>query len=81
MLYKKKNNYTSENNPLKNAPHTIKDILSETWDKPYSRAYAAFPLPWIKQRGKFWPTVGRVDNVRGDKNPVCVCGEAEDYIE
>lgn len=70
--------YSQENNLLKNAPHTVNLICSvdggkdkETkWDKPYSIQDAYFPLGWINQRGKFWPPVGRIDNVNGDRNPV-----------
>lgn len=63
-------NYDRVNNVLKNAPHSMDAVISQEWNRPYSREKAAFPLGWIKTRGKFWPTVGRVDNVWGDKNPV-----------
>jgi glycine dehydrogenase len=62
--------YERSNNVLKNAPHSLDAVVSGEWNRPYSREKAAFPLEWIKTRGKFWPTVGRVDNVWGDKNPV-----------
>ncbi len=66
------------NNPLKNAPHTAADLLRETWDRPYSREEAAFPLPWVKE-DKYWPPVGRIDNVYGDRNLVCACESVESY--
>lgn len=55
--------------PLKNAPHTWEMCFEDDWDKPYTRTQAAFPAPWVKSN-KFWPTVGRVDNVHGDRNLV-----------
>ena len=62
-----------QNNPLKNAPHTADMIAADIWNRPYSREQAAFPAPGLKEH-KFWPAVGRVDNVYGDRNPVCTCG-------
>ena len=61
-----------DDNPLKNAPHTIETIASSDWQHPYSREQAAFPLPWLRHR-KFWPTVSRIDNAYGDRNLVCTC--------
>jgi glycine dehydrogenase len=60
------------NNPLKNAPHPAGVVCAESWDRPYSRAQAAFPLEWVRQR-KTWPAVSRVDNVWGDRNLFCSC--------
>jgi glycine dehydrogenase len=65
-----------QNNPLKNAPHTADMIAAENWNHPYSREQAAFPAPWLKEH-KFWPAVGRIDNVYGDRNPVCTCAGME----
>jgi glycine dehydrogenase len=62
----------SRNNLLKNAPHTAQAVVSDKWDRPYPREQAAFPTPWTRQR-KFWPAVGRIDNVYGDRNLVCAC--------
>ncbi|MGA2747782.1 MAG: aminomethyl-transferring glycine dehydrogenase [Verrucomicrobiota bacterium] len=62
-----------QNNLLKNAPHTATDLVREPWDRPYSRERAAFPAPWTREH-KFWPAVGRIDNVWGDRNLVCTCG-------
>lgn len=61
-----------QNNPLKNAPHPAAVVCSDTWDRPYSRAQAAFPAPWVREH-KFWPSVGRIDNVWGDRNLFCSC--------
>jgi glycine dehydrogenase len=66
------------NNPLKNAPHTAAVVTGDKWDRPYSRAVAAFPAPWLRGN-KFWPTVGRVDNVYGDRHLVCTCPPLTDY--
>jgi len=60
------------NNPLKNAPHTADVVVSDSWARPYPRETAAFPAPWTRAH-KFWPAVGRVDNVHGDRNLVCSC--------
>lgn len=66
------------NNPLTNAPHTAEEVMASAWDRPYTREQAAFPAPWIKEN-KFWPFVGRVDNVYGDRNLFCVCIPIEEY--
>jgi glycine dehydrogenase len=65
------------NNPLKNAPHTAKFLCSGE-EIGYSRELAAFPLPYLKD-SKYWPPVGRVDNVYGDRNLVCSCLPIENY--
>jgi glycine dehydrogenase len=57
-------------NPLKNAPHTARALLVEEWKHPYSRMEAAFPAAATREN-KFWPAVGRVDNVYGDRNLIC----------
>ncbi|MCC6275166.1 MAG: aminomethyl-transferring glycine dehydrogenase, partial [Leptospiraceae bacterium] len=59
-------------NPLKNSPHTAESVISENWNHKYSRELAAYPLPYLRAN-KFWPSVGRVDNVYGDRNLVCTC--------
>jgi glycine dehydrogenase len=61
-----------ENNALKRSPHTALQVVSDQWDRPYSREQAAYPAPWLKEH-KFWPAVGRVDNVFGDRNVFCTC--------
>ena len=58
-----------QNNLLKGAPHTADMIASDNWTRPYSRQQAAFPAQWLHDH-KFWPHVGRIDNVFGDRNPV-----------
>ena len=68
----------AKNNLLKNAPHTADMIASDNWNKPYPRKQAAFPAKWLHEF-KFWPHVGRVDNVFGDRNPVCSCVGMENY--
>jgi glycine dehydrogenase len=68
------------NNPLKHAPHTAKAVCSDTWNRPYSRDTAAFPDRFTRA-SKFWPSVGRVDNVYGDRNLVCSCVGMEAYAE
>jgi len=59
-------------NPLKKAPHTAEVVISDTWSRAYSREQAAYPVPWIRAN-KYWPPVGRVDNVYGDRNLFCSC--------
>ena len=68
-----------QNNLLKNAPHTVEVVTADTWDRPYSREAAAFPVKSLREY-KFWPAVGRIDNVFGDRNPVCSCAGMENYI-
>ncbi len=68
------------NNPLKHAPHTAKAVCSDAWAHPYSREVAAFPSEFTRL-SKFWPSVGRVDNVYGDRNLVCSCAGMEAYAE
>ena len=68
----------AKNNLLKNAPHTADQIASDNWTRPYSREQAAFPAKSLLEY-KFWPHVSRVDNVFGDRNPVCSCVDMEAY--
>jgi len=68
----------ARNNLLKNAPHTAAQIASDNWNRPYSREQAAFPAKSLLDY-KFWPHVARVDNVFGDRNPVCSCVGMENY--
>ena len=65
-------------NPLKLAPHTADDIASDAWNRPYGREQAVFPAAWVRER-KFWPYVGRIDNVWGDRNLFCTCPPLESY--
>ncbi|AGP47577.1 glycine dehydrogenase [Psychrobacter sp. G] len=72
-------NWTLENNPLVNAPHTAAMVIDGEWTYPYSRETAAFPLPYIRNN-KFWPSVARVDDAYGDKNLMCSCPSIENYM-
>ncbi len=65
-----------QNNPLKNAPHTVEDLVAE-WDRPYTREQACFPRGAFRI-DKYWPPVGRVDNVWGDRHLMCTCPPVED---
>ncbi len=60
------------NNPLKGSPHTLEAVTADAWERPYSRAEAAFPLVG-QRKNKFWPSVSRVDNPYGDRNLICSC--------
>lgn len=60
-------------NPLKMAPHTQQQVISDSWDRPYSRELAAFPAAFVKKGNKIWPSVGRIDDIYGDKNLFCTC--------
>lgn len=68
------------NNVMKNAPHTLAMVTADTWDFPYSRQKAAYPLEYIADN-KFWPTVRRVDDAYGDRNLICTCAPIEEYME
>jgi glycine dehydrogenase len=68
------------NNVLKNAPHTARVVLTENWDRPYSREKAAVPLEHLRFN-KFWPSVSRIDSAYGDRNLVCACVPVEEYAE
>ncbi len=70
--------FDATDNPLKNAPHTLEMLTSDTWDHPYSREEAAYALDWIREN-KFWPSVRRVDDAYGDRNLVCTCAPIEAY--
>jgi glycine dehydrogenase len=69
-----------QNNALKNAPHTIVDLVDANWDRPYSREQAVFPVAGL-QDYKFWPAVGRIDQAYGDRNLVCSCLPMDAYIQ
>jgi glycine dehydrogenase len=66
-------------NPLKHAPHTVEDLIAD-WDRPYPREQGCFP-PGAFRVDKYWPPVGRVDNVYGDRNLVCICPPVESYAD
>ena len=67
-------------NPLKNAPHTAREVMATEWTHHYTREQAAFPLPFVAA-SKYWPPVKRVDNVYGDRNLICTCAPLEAYAE
>ena len=73
----RKGELPSEDNPVRNAPHTATTITSESWRHSYSRETAVFPLPWLKDR-KYWPPVARIDNVFGDRYPFCTWPRTDD---
>ena len=72
--------WPQDDNPLRNAPHTAESVLSGEWNHPYSREVAAYPLRELRE-GKYWPPVGRIDNVAGDRNLVCTCPDISSYQE
>ena len=65
-----------DQNVLKGAPHTAEVLTADAWDRPYSRQHAAYPAPWVREH-KFWPSVGRLNHVYGDKNLLCSCPPPE----
>jgi glycine dehydrogenase len=70
--------WPKDDNPLVHAPHTAQALLAEQWTHAYSREQAAYPLPSIRQN-KYWPPVGRADEVHGDRNVICTCPPLEAY--
>ena len=71
---------SAEQSALRHAPHTAETVTADSWQHAYSRQHAAFPAPWLKNH-KFWPPVGRIDNVWGDRNLACTCEAVEAYAE
>ena len=69
--------WSQEDNPLRNAPHTVADLMQD-WNHAYSKEKALFPLAWVNER-KFWPSVNRIDHVYGDKNLFCSCIPVDEY--
>jgi glycine dehydrogenase len=69
-----------KDNVLKNAPHTAATVISDQWDRPYTREKAVYPLTWVRDH-KFWPSVSRVDDAYGDRHLVCSCLPVEAYAE
>jgi glycine dehydrogenase len=67
-----------DDNPLVNAPHTAEDVASDRWDHPYGRELAGFPVDDVRT-DKYWPPVGRIDGVAGDRNLVCSCPPLDSY--
>lgn len=73
--------YSQEDNVLVNAPHPLHEITADDWAHSYSRNKAAYPLPILHHRHKFWVNVGRVNSAFGDRNLVCTCPPMESYME
>jgi len=72
--------YSIEESPLRNAPHCAEKVTSDSWQHKYSRSMAAYPVD-LRGKNKYWPPIGRVDNVYGDKNLMCSCPSMSDYQE
>ncbi|SFH74451.1 aminomethyl-transferring glycine dehydrogenase [Modicisalibacter xianhensis] len=70
--------WPADDNPLVNAPHTMADLMDDSWERPYGREIAAFPSEATKT-AKFWPAVNRVDNVHGDRQLICSCPTIDSY--
>ena len=70
----------AQDNPLKNAPHTGDMIADSGWEHPYPKEQAAYPVEGLYDF-KYWPPVGRIDNVHGDRNPICTCAGMEEFSE
>jgi glycine dehydrogenase len=72
--------WSAEDSPLRGAPHTAASLMTDEWDKPYSRELAAFPVASLRAT-KYWPPVRRIDGAKGDRNLVCSCPPVEAYAE
>jgi glycine dehydrogenase len=70
---------SAEDSPMRHAPHTVNDLVAD-WDRNYSREQGCFP-PGAFRIDKYWPPVGRVDNVWGDRNLTCICPPVESYMD
>jgi glycine dehydrogenase len=70
--------FTVENSPLRNAPHTAAAVVSSNWNRTYPREQAAFPVPSLRQ-DKYFPPVGRIDGAAGDRNLVCSCPPLSEF--
>ena len=70
--------FDKNDNPIKNAPHTIEEISGDDWNHKYTRQEAAFPIAYLKNK-KYWPPVARIDNVYGDRNLFCACPPIDQY--
>lgn len=69
---------SAEDSPLRHAPHTVEDLVAD-WERKYPREQGCFP-PGAFRVDKYWPPVGRVDNVYGDRNLICICPPVESYM-
>ena len=70
--------FTKEDNPIIQAPHTAKEVCGSEWNHAYTREIAAYPLGYLNE-WKFWPSVGKIDNTHGDRNLICTCPPIESY--
>ena len=70
--------FSAEDSPLRNAPHTAPTLAASTWDRPYSREQAAFPVPSLHV-DKYFPPVSRIDGAAGDRNLICSCPPIEEF--
>ena len=75
----KRGSIAAEDSPLHHAPHTLGTLIEEDFDRKYSRSAAVYPDPNMRETNKYWPPVGRIDNVYGDKNLICSCPPLSDY--
>ena len=75
-----KGEIAAEASPLRHAPHTAEDVISDGWDRAYSREVGAYPVARLRHT-KMWPPVGRIDNVHGDRHVVCSCPPMESYLD
>jgi glycine dehydrogenase len=71
----------AESNVISNAPHTAYVVTADNWAYTYSREKAAYPMPYLREGYKFWPSVSRIDSAYGDRNLVCTCAPIEDYVK
>jgi len=71
----------SESNVISNAPHTAVVVMDDQWPHAYSREKAAYPIAYLKNGYKFWPTISRIDSAFGDRNLVCTCPPIEEYMQ
>jgi len=69
-----------QDSPLRNAPHTVSDVVCDDWDHAYSRESAAFPVADLRT-DKYWSPVGRIDGAYGDRNVVCACPPLDVYTD
>ncbi len=72
--------WTHDDSPLSAAPHTAEDVVTDDWQRGYSRELAAFPVDGVRS-SKYWPPVSRIDGVFGDRNLVCSCAPIADYAD
>jgi glycine dehydrogenase len=70
--------WSLDDSPLTAAPHTLEEVVAEDWPHAYSREEAAFPVDSLRG-AKYWPPVGRIDQVHGDRNLICACPPPEAY--